>query len=204
MQPYLNKLPAELVDLFPNLAATAAAPLPTPGPSEPAASAAPGLGGAYSVARVSTLPGEREPFTVDPALVERGLKGHSDKQNELAEVLRAAGIEPRSRLPQEPSFDLAWESKGAVFVAEVKSITDRNEEVQLRLALGQVLRNRLARLGHKRVVAMLVPERTPRDPSWRDLCQEVGVVLLSRGELEEAPTLEHQTSAARTVRGVAL
>jgi hypothetical protein len=100
------------------------------------------LGAAYREAEVSTLPGEREPFTVDPGLVERGLKGHADTQNELARVLRAAGIEPRSRLPQEPNFDLAWEANGTVFVAEVKSVTDQNEEGQLRLGLGQVLPNR--------------------------------------------------------------
>jgi hypothetical protein len=86
------------------------------------------------------LPEERQPFTVDPALVERGLKGHADTQNELARILREAGLDPRSRRPQEPNFDLAWDARGTVFVAEVKSITDQNEEEQLRLGLGQVLR----------------------------------------------------------------
>ena len=79
-----------------------------------------------------------------------------------------------------------------VFVAEVKSITAGNEEHQLRLGLGQVLRyrQRLAALGHARVVAVLVPERQPRDPSWRELCQHLGVVLLSREELKRAPALD--------------
>jgi hypothetical protein len=141
------------------------------------------------------LPSERQPFTVDPALVERGLKGHADTQNELAKVLRRAGIEPRSRLPHEPNFDLAWEAKGTIFVAEVKSITDQNEEEQLRLGLGQVLRYhyRLRELGHERVVAVLVPERTPRDLSWTDLCHEYGVALLARDQLERAPTLNDDT-----------
>jgi hypothetical protein len=190
MQPYLNKLPAELVDVIPHLAAAAATPAP-PAELPTAAPDGPTLGATYREAEVSTLPGERQPFTVDPALVERGLKGHADTQNELARVLRAAGIEPRSRLPEEPNFDLAWEANGTVFVAEVKSITDQNEEGQLRLGLGQVLRNRhrLRQLGHTHVVAVLVPERAPRDPTWNDLCQELGVVLLSRDELDDAPTL---------------
>jgi hypothetical protein len=38
-------------------------------------------------------------------------------------------------------------------------------------------------------VAVLVPERTPRDPSWRELCHELGVALLSRNEIERAPQL---------------
>ena len=77
-------------------------------------------------------------------------------------------------------------------MAEVKSITAENEEHQPRLGLGQVLRyrQRLSALGHDRVVAVLVPERQPRDPSWRELCQEFGVVLLCRNELERAPALD--------------
>jgi hypothetical protein len=127
MQPYLNKLPAERVDVFPQLTAAAASPAPPP-VLQPAAPAAPTLGAAYREAEVSTLPGERDPFTVDPALVERGLKGHADTQNELAQALLTAGIEPRSRLPQEPNFDLAWETNGTVFVAEVKSIMTRTKK----------------------------------------------------------------------------
>ena len=187
MQPYLNKLPAELVGLFPALTAATTSPatFPSPGP------AVPGLGTAYRQAQVSPMPNGRQPFTVDPALVERGLKGHADTQNALATVLQEAGIEPRSRLPQEPNFDLAWEAGGTVFVAEIKSITDDNEEEQLRLGLGQVLRYRhhLGKLGHQRVVALLVPERTPRDESWNDLCRELGVILLSEATLRRAPHL---------------
>jgi len=130
MQPYLNKFPAELVDLFPSLAAAAA------GSAAPAGSAdAPpptGVGAPYREAQVSPVQVGRQPFTADPALLERGLRGHADTQNELSTVLRDAGIEPRSRLPREPNFDLAWGSGGTVFVAEIKSITDDNEEEQLR------------------------------------------------------------------------
>jgi hypothetical protein len=187
-QPYLNKLPVQFVELFAVLTAAT-------GQASPDAQVRPvpatALGTDYREATVSPLPGERQPFTVDPALVERGLKGHADTQNALAMVLRRAGIEPRSRLPYEPNFDLAWEAKGTVFVAEVKSVTDQNEEEQLRLGLGQVLRYRyrLRELGHERVVSVLVPERRPRDPSWVDLCRELGVVLLGPDEIERAPTL---------------
>jgi hypothetical protein len=109
----------------------------------------------------------------------------------LARILRSAGLQPRSRLPQEPNFDLAWETDRTVFVAEVKSITDDNEEEQLWLGLGQVLqyRHQLGRLGHERVVAVLVPERSPRDAAWGDLCRELQVVLLSGKQLEHAAAL---------------
>lgn len=189
MQPYLSKMPAKLLDLFPQLTAATEAAL-SEGPQPPAAEA-PGLGPTYRQAQVSPWPSARQPSTPDPALVECGLKGHADTQNDLAQVLRNAGIEPRSPLPREPNFDLASETNGTVFVAEIKSISDDNEEGQLRLGLGQVLRYRhsLERLGHPRVVAVLMPERAPRDASWADLCHELGVVLLDRSKIEDAPTL---------------
>jgi hypothetical protein len=151
-----------------------------------------GLGAPYRQVPVTGLSGSRDPFSVDPALVERGLRGHTDTQNELASVLSNAGIEPRRGLPPGPIFDLAWQKDGTVFVAEVKSTTADNEENQLRAGLGQVLRYRqhLSALGHDRVVAVLVPERQPRDPSWRVLCQDLGVVLLCRNEFERAPALD--------------
>jgi hypothetical protein len=152
----------------------------------------PGLGAPYRQVPATELPGSWDLFSVDPALVERGLRGHTDTQNELASVLSNAGIEPRRGLPPGPNFDLAWRKDGTVFVAEVKSITADNEEHQLRVGLGQVLRyrQRLSALGHDRVVAVLVPECPPRDPSWCELCQELGVVLLCRNELERAPALD--------------
>jgi hypothetical protein len=151
-----------------------------------------GLGAHYRQVPVTDLSGSRDPFSVDPALVERGLRGHTDTQNALASVLSNAGIEPRRGLPAGPNFDLAWQKNGTLFVAEVKSITAENEEHQLRLGLGQVLRyrQRLAELGHGRVVAVLVPERQPRDQFWSELCQEFGVVLLCGDELERAPALD--------------
>jgi hypothetical protein len=98
-QPYLNKLPAEFVDLFPELTAAAGQTPELPGrATEPPQM----LGTAYLQAQVSPRPTERQPFTVNPALVERGLQGHADTQNALAEALRQAGIDPRSRLPHEP------------------------------------------------------------------------------------------------------
>ncbi len=137
------------------------------------------LGNPYRVAEVSLLQDRRDPFTVDPAVVERGLKGHADTQNALAEALREAAVEPLSPRPTDPNFDLAWEYEGVVYVAEVKSITRRNEEQQLRLGLGQVLRYRdLLRNRYPKVEAFLVPEREPRDASWHSLCETLGIRLI--------------------------
>jgi hypothetical protein len=46
----------------------------------------------------------------------------------------------RTPRPDEPQYDLAWLAGDTLYVAEVKSLTAANEERQLRLGLGQVLR----------------------------------------------------------------
>jgi hypothetical protein len=162
---------------------------------EPPASNPPRLGSPYRQAEVREGAGARDPFSTDSALIERGLRGHADTQNELAEVLREAGIEPLSPKPGEPNYDLAWQAQDATCVAEVKSITNVNEDLQLRLGLGQVLwyRHRLAGVGYDNVIAVLVPERAPRDTAWEQLCNKLGVVLLSGGELERAPLVGLRT-----------
>jgi hypothetical protein len=52
-----------------------------------------------------------------------------------------------------------------------------NEEKQLRLGLGQVLRyaDQLSHTGT--VVPVLVAERRPTDCSWEQLCERLGVIL---------------------------
>jgi hypothetical protein len=95
------------------------------------------------------------------------------------------GIEPLAPAVGDPNFDLAWEHAGTIYVAEVKSTTDRNEERQLRLGLGQVLRYRsmlAARLG-RAVRAVLVPERTPSDASWQATCANARVLLVAADRL---------------------
>jgi hypothetical protein len=54
-----------------------------------------------------------------------------------------------------------------------------NEEKQLRLAVGQVLRYRqlLSQAGAE-VVGMIALEQAPRDSRWLDLCRDVDVVLV--------------------------
>jgi hypothetical protein len=66
MQYYLNKLPSELVHLFPQLATALVPPPSTPQRNGSVAV----LGTDYRDAQVSTSLDGRQPFTVDPAIVE--------------------------------------------------------------------------------------------------------------------------------------
>ena len=183
-QGYLTKWPADLNLAFPSLARAAAdAERTAPnggaedGPS-PERVVDEGVGAEYRPADVDAATSEEEPFARDPAVVERGLRGHAQAQEALAQYVRELGAIPRSPRADEPNYDLAWEHEGQVFVAEVKSITDRNEEKQLRLGLGQVLRYRqLLSTPDRQAAAVLMVERAPRDPSWLELCDALDVRL---------------------------
>jgi hypothetical protein len=122
------------------------------------------------------------PFDVDPDLVDRALGAHRDTLVRMSGWITKHGLESRLPATGEPLYDLAWIDGDVLNVAEIKSVTAVNEEQQLRLGLGQVLRYRsilaAARPDFAEVRAWLVPERTPSDSSWITTCATVGVELL--------------------------
>jgi hypothetical protein len=171
-QTYMVKFPAELVRRVPTLAAAgqqAAATYPVSTPVRPQAprGADAGLGMDYREANEDATTAGRDPLEVDPTLVDRAPRGHAKTQNLLANLLLSRGFMPRSPQPGEPQFYVAWIAGRSLFVAEVKSLTKRNEEQQLRLGLGQVLRYRnLLADGSRQVVAVLALEQSPSDKRW--------------------------------------
>jgi hypothetical protein len=124
----------------------------------------------------------------DPDLGGRGLRAHNVTQNLLASAVERAGFTPRRPKPEEPQYDLAWETAEAVvWVAEVKSITPENEERQLRLAVGQIVRYRqLLATDGRTVRAMIVSEREPSDSTWADLCTSEEILLSWPGNLDDS------------------
>jgi hypothetical protein len=67
-----------------------------------------------------------------------------------------------------------------LYVCEVKSLTQDNEERQLRMAIGQVIRYRqqLTAKGHEPCFAVICTEKQPSDSSWDQLCESEGIVLV--------------------------
>jgi hypothetical protein len=137
------------------------------------------LGVPYHRANEQPATKASDPFEVDPDVKDRGLKGHAVTQNLLARYVEGRGFSPRSPAAGEPNFDLAWEEPDRLRVAEIKSLSTANAEMQLRLGLGQILRFRhLLELKFDRVQAVLAVEFKPTGASdWRALCNEVGVKL---------------------------
>jgi hypothetical protein len=136
------------------------------------------IGADYEPVDETRASAPRDPFSVDPNEVDRGLRGHARTQNALAAYVTSLGHEPLRPRPGDPDFDLAWEADGQVWVAEVKSMTAANTTRQLRLAVGQVLdyADRIASTGRdaRPVIAVeLEPERR-----WIELCLRHGIVLV--------------------------
>lgn len=176
-QGYLTKMPSDLALALPGLpdfADDLPSNLFTPAPELNERNP----GQEYRVAQVSQQL-ERDPFSVDPAVVERALRSHSDLQNLLASRVEELDFDPRSPGPLDPPWDLLWLNNGTAWVAEVKSLTRANEDRQLRLGLGQVLiyRQRLLRT-YQSVRAVLMVEWQPVDPDWHALCDSLNVMLL--------------------------
>lgn len=138
------------------------------------------LGKPYARAATDVkLAAPRKRAEFDPDLAGRGLNAHGTTQNLFVDHLEALGLEPKSPDDTGIKWDVFWESDGVAYVGEVKSLTTRNEENQLRRALGQVLRYRhlLARL-REDVRAVIVAERKPTASSdWLELCLEHGVTI---------------------------
>lgn len=123
------------------------------------------FGQAFRRANEAARSAPKNPFDIDPDLADRGNRGHARTLNAVAAFLEAHGVQPLGPSPNDPLFDLGQARGAAKFVAEVKSLTEANEEHQLRLGLGQVLRYRHALLGRFHPVRpVLVVEREPCDP----------------------------------------
>ena len=120
------------------------------------------------------------PPAKDPDSVGRGLAAHNKTQNAIAQVVRKFGWIPLSPSSKEPEYDIAWKIKETLYVCEVKSLSASNEERQLRMAIGQVIRYRqkLGALGYEPVIAVIATEVCPVDKSWDDLCTNENIVLL--------------------------
>jgi hypothetical protein len=187
-QHYLTKVPVSLVRAIPSLAEAVALKVPgdTRNPGRALARPHPvgpiegsELGQHYIDADEQAADSQRDPFSVDPTVIDRGVRGHAKTQNALAAWVRLQDHDPRSPRSQEPQYDLGWSAGTTVWIAEVKSLTRANEERQLRLGLGQVLRYRhvLGAGSDAAVRAVLAVEKEPVDSSWRDLCRQLDVIL---------------------------
>lgn len=118
----------------------------------------------------------------NPDLIDRGTTAHKDTQDTLAHHITESGLAPLSPGPDDQKFDIAWIAGATLHLCEVKSLTDDNEETQLRLGLGQLLsylhRTRAEHWeGVDTMQGVLAVERQPSRSDWSDICARSGVTL---------------------------
>lgn len=118
----------------------------------------------------------------NPDLVDRGTAAHKDIQDALARCITEHGIEPISPGVDDQQFDIAWKTGEVLYLCEVKSLTDDNEESQLRLGLGQLLsyihRTQLEHWdGITNIRGVLAVECRPVRTDWAGICAANGVTL---------------------------
>jgi hypothetical protein len=127
--------------------------------------------------RVSTR--QPLPFTKDPDLLDKALKVHRTIQNQLARLARRHGRPPQAPGFAWPRFDLGWHEGAGFTVVEVKSLSDGNEEHQIRYGIGQLLDYRAQlRSEFARVRSVLAVAREPSDLRWVRVCRDAGIVLV--------------------------
>lgn len=175
-----------IIDLAGLLALRRGAPAPTLAPNVPDAPARQSAGAGGDFGAPYQVVGSLDDIQGSPVVlrdleeVDRGRREHFATQDALADVVAAAGLQPRMRPDPQCNYDLAWqEPDGTVVVAEVKSLTVDNELFQLRHGLGQVLDygHRLEQRGF-RTRCLLVLERKPvAVEHWLALCARSGVTL---------------------------
>jgi len=129
------------------------------------------------------VPKASTPSEPDPDVVGRGINAHRKLNNELSDALEAGGLAPEKGGVGWPNVDLCWtDEHGVRWVAEVKSLTIKNETHQLRLGVGQVIefRSRVRSLfPGETVMAVLVVEREPSDVDlWTSVCHETDLLLV--------------------------
>jgi hypothetical protein len=132
----------------------------------------------YQVPMETTLPNYKAQ--------ERALASHAKLQNAIASELQSRHLAPLSPTGQGVLFDLAFSLRaGRTVVVEVKSATEANIEMQLRIGLGQVLRYTHQLSARGSVIPLLAIERALPDEDWGDLLRELGVAVLTQSTLAD-------------------
>ena len=113
----------------------------------------------------------------DPSERDRATLEHRLLENWLIARVQEEGLSPLDAV-RGPQFDLAWTIGETLVICEVKT-TGGDEVKQLRLGLGQLLhyRAQVTRDIPGSVRAALLVGSEPCDGVWKELCQDLGIVL---------------------------
>lgn len=135
--------------------------------------------------------------------LERAVQSHARLQNLVALAADKLGYKAVSPTLSSPQFDVAIPvPSDVILVVEVKSATPENLELQLRIALGQVLRycGILSSMGQNASPAIAI--EIPPPDSWKELLIKLGVSLLVQGsEADDLARILKALSDSRSGQG---
>ena len=185
-QGYLTKFPHAVVALLPQLAevdrVASRTPRTSARPAPTTTRGRQGVGSEYRPAHPRARTAQREPFSVDPEIPSgsssRGARRTQYSGRPPRRARRGSSRVLHYRM-DPPRSTLLGKSTRGLLLRRSRSLTDTNEERQLRLALGQVLRyGDLLATGGRPVRRIIAVERKPADDSWIRLCKACGVELV--------------------------
>lgn len=121
---------------------------------------------------------------VDGDALAQGWAEHEDTVADLDRLARAQRRRPF--FISHPRVDLAWETDEGLMIVEVKSVEPgRNEDHQVRLALGQVLDYAHRLEGERPVIPVVAVSRDEVDPRWTDVCASARVRFVTPATFED-------------------
>jgi hypothetical protein len=128
-------------------------------------------------------------LNLDLNQLDAGTEAHEQTVEALVHHLRLSGIVAYGPDHRGPEFDAGWTSANIVFLAEVKSLRNTDQDQQIRLGVGQILdyasQVRL-KMPSARLQAVLVLERRPSELArWASLAKDHGLILSWAPEFPE-------------------
>lgn len=120
------------------------------------------------------------PLTRDLTQLDRGTAAHEATVTALVNYLGNKGVLVQAPGRHAPRFDAGWAVDDIVYIAEVKSLGDVNQDQQIRLGLGQVL-DYVHQLERQQTFGLVHPvvilERRPNDERWPQLFASRDILL---------------------------
>lgn len=114
---------------------------------------------------------------VDLSGLDRGTAAHEATIEALIKHLASKGTQALGPIRGAPRFDAGWERGKTAFIAEVKSLSDTNEDQQIRLGIGQILDYAWQMPPGRKVTPVLVLEKRPPSERWEHVAKRAGILL---------------------------
>jgi hypothetical protein len=114
----------------------------------------------------------------DLSALDAGTKAHQETVEALAAHLHRGGHLAQRPRRGAPLFDIGWQDGARVYIGEVKSLRETDQDQQIRLGIGQLLDySHQLEANSQQVTPVLVLERKPTSIRWAALADAHGLLM---------------------------